>query len=63
MKSLRVALDEAAAMLVDTPNEIIRHADINRATRPARKDVKIILPHECKICLSGMAGTSPAMTN
>jgi hypothetical protein len=45
VESLRVAFDEAIAVLIDTPNEIIRDADVDRAARSAREDVEIILSH------------------
>jgi len=33
-------------MLIDTPYEITRYADIDRATWPTCKDIDVILGHE-----------------
>src|SRR4029077_10656094 len=43
--ALCVAFDKAVAMLVDTMNEITGDADVDRATRPAREDIEVELPH------------------
>jgi len=46
VKSFRVAFDEATAVLIDMPNEIVRNADVDRAARSACKNVQIVLSHD-----------------
>jgi hypothetical protein len=59
--ALRVAFHEAIAVLVRTADKVAGHADVDRAARPTRKNVKIELPHGQS--MTKRAGTSPAMTD
>jgi hypothetical protein len=41
-----MTIDKVVAMLIDAANEIVGDADVERATRPARKDVDVVLSHK-----------------
>ena len=58
--SLGKARRRSLAMFKDSPNKIVRDADIKRAARVVREDVNEIVRHRGES--SWIAGSGPAMT-
>src|SRR3546814_16624260 len=55
---IREAIGQALTMLVDSPQQVVRHADIERAMRPAGEDIDVIR-HGLEWAAQGIARSSP----
>src|SRR3546814_18930825 len=54
---IREAIGQALPMLVDSPQQVVRHADIERAMRPAGEDIDVVR-HGLEWAAKGIARSS-----
>src|SRR3546814_18682927 len=54
---IREAIGQALTMLVDSPQQVVRHADIERAMRPAGEDIDVVR-HGLEWAAKGIARSS-----